>query len=94
MGTVVQFPDRGSGRFTSEMRSSLAQFAARARNCVPLRFGTTAQGEEFCCFANGLMIRYDRGRGLVLTDTLDGDVDCGLFHSLDDVCSFAAYLAL
>ena len=94
MGTVVPFRGCARWRFTREMRSSLMRFAARYRNVLPLRFGVDASGAEFCCLANGLTISWDRGCGLVLTDTFDGYVDRGPFHSLDEVCLFAAYLSL
>ena len=92
MGIVVQFPGRARGRFTPEVRDDLTRLAPKVRGALPLRFGVDANGAEFCCFANGLMVGWDRECGLVLTDTRDGYVDRGPFDSVDEVCLFAAYL--
>jgi hypothetical protein len=92
MGVVVQFPRCGAGRFTPEMRSTLAQHAAEAPGTLPLVFGKDGDGAEFCCLPNGLMIGWDcRGR-MVLTDTTSGFVDRGPFSSVDEVFLIVAYL--
>lgn len=93
MGVVVQFPRCSAGRFTPEMRSTLARHAARAPGALPLVFGTGADGSEFCRFANGLMIGWDRRGELTLTDTASGFVDHGPFHSVDEICLIVAYIA-
>ncbi len=93
MGTVVQFPVRTRGSFTPEMRDSLVRLAPNIRGALPLRFGKDSSGAEFCCFANGLLISWDRECGPILIDTFDGYVDRGPFHDLDEVCLLATYLA-
>ncbi len=92
MGMVVQFPGRVGGRFTPAVRDDLTRLAPRVRGALPLRFGVDANDAEFCGFANGLMVSWDRECGLVLISTLDGYVDRGPFDSVDEVCLFAAYL--
>lgn len=92
MGVVVQFPSRVSGRFTAEMREALARLADKTSGALPLVFGMDGDGTEFCCLANGLMIGWDRGRSLILTDTNSGYVDRGPFNSLAEVCLLIAYL--
>jgi hypothetical protein len=93
MGVVVPFPGRSPSYFTPEMRSTLARHAAGAPGALPLAFGKGGDGAEFCHFANGLMIGWDRAGRMVLTDTTSGFVDRGPFNSVDEVCLILAYLA-
>ena len=92
MGIVVQFPSSTGGQFTAEMRDVLVRFASRTPGIWPLLFGLDCNGAEFCRFANGLMIGWDRGRCMILTDTNSGYVDRGPFRSLDEVCLLITYL--
>jgi hypothetical protein len=93
MGVVVQFPGRGAGRFTPEMRETLHRFAVATPGALPVAFGTDGDGREFCCLANGLMIGWDRRQRLILTDTSSGFVDCGPFSTLEEIFLLVAYLA-
>lgn len=93
MGVVVQFPGRMAGRFTPEMRDTLAGIAGMVPNALPVVFGTDGDGDEFCCFGNGLMISWDRRRHLVVTDTTSGFVDRGPFASIHEVCALIACIA-
>jgi hypothetical protein len=92
MGRVVQFPRRARRQFTAEMRGRLAHFAATVPSFQPLVFGEDGDGSEFCCFANGFMVGWDRWQRLVLTDTLSGYVDRGPFDDLDEICLLIIYL--
>ncbi len=94
MGIVVQFPSHVGGRFTPEMREILARFADETPGTLPLVFGKDGDETEFCCLANGLMIGWDRGRSLILTDTNSGYVDRGPFRSLAEVCLLITYLTV
>ena len=93
MGVVVQFPGRAAGRFTPEMRDTIAGFASQVPGAYPVVFGTDGDGDEFCCLGNGLMIGWDRKRHLVVTDTSSGFVDRGPFTSIHEVCLLIACIA-
>lgn len=93
MGIVVQFPSRKGGQFTAEMREALVRLAHETPGALPVVFGKDGDGAGFCCFANGLMIGWDRAGRLVLTDTATGFVDRGPFSSLDEICPLVTYLS-
>ncbi len=93
MGVVIPFPRPVAGQFTAEMRSTLARYAAATPGTLPLAFGKTRDGTEFCRFANGLMISRDGSGSLVLTDTASGYVDRGPFDSMDEICLVISYIA-
>ena len=93
MGIVVQFPSRTGRQFTAEMQDVLVRLAGKTLGALPVVFGKDGDEAEFCCFANGLMIGWDRRGCLVLTDTASGYVDRGPFRSLDEVCLLVTYLA-
>ena len=94
MGIVVQFPSRTGGQFTAAMRDVLVRFADGTPGASPLVFGKDDDGTEVCCLANGLMIGWDRGRHLILTDTNSGYVDRGPFRTLAEVCLLVTYLTV
>ena len=92
MGTVVQFPVRTGGCFSTRMRDGLVRFAAGRSGVLPLGFGREPDGSEFCQLGNGLKVGWDREHSLVLTDTVSGYVDRGPFNGLDDVCLLVDHL--
>ena len=92
-GKIVPFPGFVRGRFTAEMRGSLARFASEALNAQPLAFDADSEGAERCLLGNGLVIGWDREHRLIVTDALSGYVDRGPFSSLDEIYALITYLS-
>lgn len=85
-GQVLDFPARGTHRFTSGMRDRLERLAATTPGPQAVLFGTGNEGSDWCRFGTGLMIRWEEPDGMTLTDMLSGYVDHGPFNGIDGIC--------